>query len=225
MRRVTNLYRSSIGKKVTMALTGLVLFGFVFVHMIGNMKIYQGAEKFDSYAKFLREFGYPALGHGQLLWIARIVLVACVLLHGLSAWQLTRMSWAARSVDNRKEQDLSFSYASRFMRWGGVIVAAFVVYHILHLTVGTAHQDFSHESPYRNVVTAFRFWPVSAAYFVAMVPLGLHIYHGLWSTTQTLGLQNPKILEWRRPVAATFAAVITLGNISIPLAVLVGLVR
>lgn len=225
MRRVTSLYRSSIGKKVAMAVTGLVLFGFVFVHMIGNMKIYQGAEKFDSYAKFLREFGYPALGHGQFLWIARIVLLGCVLLHAHAAWQLTRISWAARSTDNRKERDISFSYASRFMRWGGVILGAFVIYHILHLTVGTVHQDFSHESAYRNVVSAFRLWPVSLTYLVAMVPLGLHIYHGLWSTTQTLAVTNPKIVKWRRPVAAAVAAVITLGNVSIPLAVLAGLVR
>jgi succinate dehydrogenase / fumarate reductase cytochrome b subunit len=225
MRRVTSLYSSSIGKKVSMALTGLVLFGFVFVHMIGNLKLYQGAEKFDSYAKFLREFGYPALGHGQFLWIARIVLLGCVALHALAAWQVTRVSRTARSVDNRKEHDLSFSYASRFMRWGGVILAAFVVYHILHLTVGVAHQDFSHESAYRNVVSAFRIWPVSLAYLVAMVPLGMHIYHGLWSSTQTLALTNPKIVKWRRPVAAVAATVVTLGNISSPLAVLAGLVR
>ena len=109
MRRVTGLYQTSIGKKISMACTGLVLFGFVFVHMIGNLKIYQGQEKFDSYAKFLREFGYPALGHEQFLWIARIVLLGCVLLHILAATQLTLMSWSARPTKNKRKNDISFS--------------------------------------------------------------------------------------------------------------------
>ena len=222
MRRVTGLYQTSIGKKISMACTGLIMFGFVFVHMIGNMKIYQGAEKFDSYAKFLREFGYPALGHEQLLWIARIVLLACVLLHILAATQLTLMSWSARPTKNKRTNDISFSYASRTMRYGGVVVALFIILHILHLTVGSVHPDFIVHSAYHNVITGFQVWWVSVGYMVAMVFLGLHLYHGLWSMTQTFGFENPRILKWRRPVAATLAAVIALGNISIPLAVLAG---
>jgi succinate dehydrogenase / fumarate reductase cytochrome b subunit len=225
MRRVTSLYQTSIGKKISMALTGAVLFGFVLVHMIGNLKIYQGQEKYDAYAKFLREFGYPALGHEQLLWIARIVLLACVGLHILAAYQLTRMSWAARPVKNRKNNDISFSYASRTMRYGGVIVGLFVVYHILHFTTGNVHPDFVVHEVYRNVIAGFRVWWVSLGYIVAMVFLGLHLYHGLWSVTQTLGAANPRILKWRRPVAAATAAIIVLGNVSIPLAVLAGVVR
>ena len=225
MRRVTSLYQTSIGKKISMACTGFVLFGFTFVHMIGNLKIYQGAEKFDSYAKFLREFGYPALGHEQFLWIARIVLLGCVLLHMLAATQLTLMSWSARPTKNKRKNDISFSYASRTMRYGGVIVGLFVVFHILHLTVGNLHPDFQYHEAYHNVVTGFQVWWVSAFYIVAMIFLGLHLYHGLWSVTQTFGVENPKILKWRRPVAATIAAIIALGNISIPLAVLAGVVR
>jgi len=225
MRRVTSLYQTSIGKKISMACTGLVLFGFAFVHMIGNMKIYFGPEKFDSYAKFLREFGYPVLGHEQFLWIARIFLLGCVLLHILAATQLTLMSWSARPTKNKRKNDISFTYASRTMRYGGVIVALFVIYHIMHLTVGSAHPDFVVHAAYHNVVTGFQVWWVSLGYMVAMVFLGLHLYHGLWSMTQTFGFENPKILKCRRPVAAALAVIVALGNISIPLAVLAGIVR
>jgi succinate dehydrogenase / fumarate reductase cytochrome b subunit len=225
MRRVTGLYQTSIGKKISMACTGLILFGFVFVHMVGNLKIYFGQEKFDAYAKFLREFGYPALGHEQFLWIARTVLLGAVLLHILAATQLTLMSWSARPTKNKKRNDISFSYASRTMRYGGVIVGLFVVYHILHLTVGAAHPDFVVHSAYHNVVAGFQIWWVSAIYIATMVFLGLHLYHGLWSMTQTFGFENPRILKWRRPVAAALAAIVALGNISIPLAVLAGVVR
>jgi len=225
MRRVTSLYQTSIGKKISMACTGFVLFGFAFVHMIGNMKIYQGQEKFDSYAAFLRDFGYPALGHEQFLWIARVVLLGCVLLHILAATQLTLMSWSARPEKNKRKNDISFTYASRTMRYGGVIVGLFVVFHIMHLTVGNAHPNFKYHEAYHNVVSGFQVWWVSGFYIVAMVFLGLHLYHGLWSITQTFGVENPKILKWRRPVAAVIAAIIALGNISIPLAVLAGVVR
>jgi succinate dehydrogenase / fumarate reductase cytochrome b subunit len=225
MRRARHLYQSSVGKKILMATTGIVLVGFVFVHMLGNLKIYQGAEKYDHYAEFLRTVGYPALGHGQLLWIARLVLLACVGVHIYSATDLYLRSRRARSVGYKKFDDLSFSYASRTMRWGGVLVVAFVVYHLLHLTFGTAHPDFVAGSAYSNVVSGFRQWPVSLAYIAAMIPLGLHIYHGMWSTTQTLSIQAEPLKTWRRPFAAALALLIVIGNISIPVAVLTGLVR
>jgi len=225
MPRVSSLYRSSVGKKIVMALTGALLWGFVIVHMIGNLKVYFGAEKFDAYAKFLREFGYPLFAHEQFLWIARLVLLGAVGLHVLSALQLTRMSWQARPVGYKRSNDVSFSYASRTMRWGGVILAAFVLFHMLHLTTGDLHPGFSHESAYRNVVTAFSAWPVSVAYILCMIPLGLHMYHGLWSLTQTLALEPPWVRGWRRPVSAAIALIVVIGNVSIPLAVLLGVVR
>ncbi len=225
MRRATSLYQTSIGKKILMALSGALLFGFVIAHMAGNLKIYQGAEKYDAYAQFLHEVGYPIFGPGQLLWVARIGLLAAVMAHVVSAIQVTRLSHAARKHGYKKRDDLSFSYASRTMRWGGVIITAFIVYHLLHLTVGSVHPEFSHESVYRNVVSGFSAWPASVAYVLAMLPLGFHIYHGLWSATQTLALQNPKIKKWRRPFAAAVALAIVIGNISIPLAVLTGIVR
>jgi len=206
-------------------LTGAMLFGFVFVHMVGNLKIYQGAAKFDAYAHFLREVGYPALGHGQLLWIARIVLLGCVAVHLVAALQLTLTSWKARRKGYVRRNDLSFSYASRTMRWGGVVVLAFVVFHVLHLTTGTVHPGFSLESPYLNVITAFSFWPAALAYILAMAPLCLHIYHGMWSVTQSLSLQHPSITRWRRLAAGFVAGAIFLGNVSVPFSIWLGWVR
>ncbi len=225
MRRVTSLYRSSVGKKIVMALTGIVFVLFVIAHMIGNLKMFLGEEHFNAYARFLREVGAPAFGHGQLLWIARIVLLASVGLHALAAWQLTRQSWAARTVKYTKNDDLSFSYASRTMRWGGVILAAFVVYHLLHFTTGTLHPHFDESSPYRNVVTGFQSIPVVVAYVVALSMLCLHLYHGIWSATQTLALTNPRVVRWRRPVAAVVAAAICLGFLAVPVGVLAGILR
>jgi succinate dehydrogenase / fumarate reductase cytochrome b subunit len=222
---VFSLYESTVGKKVTMAATGILLVGFVVVHMLGNLKIYQGPEKFDAYAEFLRELGHPVLGHGQLLWILRLGLLAAVGVHLLAATQLTLLGWRARTTRYARNESLCFSYASRTMRWGGVIVAGFVVYHLLHLTVGSVHPEFEHGSVYHNVVSGFRVWPVSVAYVLCMFPIGLHLYHGLWSLTQTLGIEHPGVRQWRRPLAAAVAIAVALGNISIPVCVLAGLVR
>ena len=208
-----------------MALTGVLLFGFVIAHMLGNLKIYQGPDKFDAYAVFLRELGSPLFGNGQLLWIMRIGLLVGVAVHLEAALRLSRMSRKARTTGYRSVEHLSFSYASRTMRWGGVIVAGFVVYHLLHLTLGSVHPDFQHGSIYHNVVTGFRIWPVSLAYVLCMLPLGLHIYHGLWSVTQTLALDHPLIRRVRRPLAAAVALVVVLGKISIPISVLTGILR
>jgi succinate dehydrogenase / fumarate reductase cytochrome b subunit len=225
MAAVTHFYRSTVGKKIVMAVTGAILFAFVLVHMVGNLKIFQGAEKFDAYAAFLRDFGYPALGHEQFLWIARIALLVLAGLHILSAAQLYLISKKARKTGYKIKDDLSFSYASRTMRWGGITLLLFIVFHILHLTTGTAHPDFVHGAAYDNVVIGFSYWYVSAFYALCMIPLGLHIYHGLWSATQTLALQHPTIKKWRRPFAVGVAILIAACNISIPVAVFAGLIR
>jgi len=225
MQSATTLYRSSVGKKVLMAVTGIVFYLFVIGHMIGNLKVYLGPEKYNHYAAFLRTFLSGALGETGFLWIARVVLLACVSVHILMAWQLTRVSWAARDVKYAKNDDVSFSYASSTMRWGGVILAAFVLYHILHLTTGTVHSGFVPHDVYHNVVTGFSVWWASLAYVVAMIPLGFHMYHGLWSMTQTLAIDNPKIVRWRRPFSAVVALVVVAGNIPIAVAVLAGFVQ
>jgi len=225
MRRARNLYQSTAGKKIGMAVTGSLLFLFVLAHMLGNLKIYMGAEAFNDYARFLREVGHPALPHGAALWIFRLVLLAAVGIHVTAAAQLWLISRRARRVGYKLNENLSFSYASSTMRWGGVVLALFVVYHLLHLTLGVVHPGFEHGAAYANVVSGFRAWPVSAFYIACMLPLGLHVYHGLWSATQTLALQHPVVKKWRRPVALGLSGLIVAGNVSIPLAVLSGLVR
>ncbi len=219
-----NLYRSAVGKKVLMALTGLMLFGFVLGHMVGNLKIYQGPEKLNAYAEWLREVGSPAVPHGGVLWIARIGLLAAVGIHILSAWQLTRMSRKARPHDYAKLESVQLTYASRTMRWGGVIVALFVVYHLMHLTWGSLHSDFIPGDAYHNVVAGFQVLPISLFYIVAQVALALHLNHGLWSLFQSLGWNHPSINPWRRRLAGAFAAIVFIGNVSFPIAVLTGLV-
>ena len=225
MRRAINLYQSSVGKKVAMALSGIVLFGFTVGHLAGNLKVYQGAEKYNAYAESLREVGKPFFGHGQFIWAFRAILLACLLLHIYSALKLTLQNNSARSQRYKKGNDLAFSYASRTMRWGGVILLAFIIYHLLHLTIGTAHHDFERASPYHNLVSAFQIPLISIAYIVAMLPLGAHIYHGLWSATQTLALRHPKVQQYRRPLTAAIALAIVVGNCSMPIAVLAGIIK
>jgi succinate dehydrogenase / fumarate reductase, cytochrome b subunit len=225
MARAYSMWGSTVGKKIAMAVSGLVLIGFVVGHMIGNLKVYQGPEAFNHYAEGLRLFGAPFFGTNQALWIVRVVLLVAVLVHIVAAVQLTLHSRKARSVGYRKyDNDLVFSYASRTMVWGGVIILLFIVYHILHLTIGNVHPDFIPGNAYHNFVAGFRSVPVSAAYIVAMIPLGFHLYHGFWSMLQTRGANNPQYNRFRRPVAAGLAILVVLGNISFPVAVLAGLV-
>lgn len=208
-----------------MAATGTLLVLFVLGHMAGNLKAYQGAEKFNAYAEFLREFGAPVLGHGQLLWIARVALLAAVIVHIVAATQLYRLSRLARPVGYKKTPHEELTYASRTMRWGGVIILLFIVYHILHLTTGTAHADFLAGDAYRNLVVGFQAWPVSVAYIVAVIALGLHLYHGVWSGFQTMGWDNPRYARHRRSIAGAIALVVVVGNLSFPIAVLTGVLR
>lgn len=231
VRVVTGLrgfWASTVGKKAVMAVTGFVLFGFVVMHMVGNLKVYYGPEKFNAYAEFLRTMGAPILAHAQALWAFRIVLLVAVVLHIVSAYQLTRISWAARPVAYKRKEPIQAGYASRTMRWGGVIIALFVIYHILNFTtgdIGYAPGQFNQHDVYRNVVLGFSIWWISLSYIAAMVALGLHMYHGVWSMFQTLGLNNPRLNALWRTVAIVFTLAVVIGNVSIPLAVLTGLVR
>jgi succinate dehydrogenase / fumarate reductase cytochrome b subunit len=172
--------------------------------------------------------GAPLAGHEQLLWLARLILLAAVALHITAAVQLTWMSRAARPIAYRRRDHVEATYAARTMRWGGFILALFVVYHIFHFTLGKVGYDpgqFQPLSVYRNVVNGFRVWYVSAFYVAAMTALGLHLYHGIWSTFQTLGVEDIKGSGFYRGLAGVVALSVTLGNISIPVAVLAGLVR
>ncbi len=217
-----SIWSSSVGKKILMALSGVVLYGFVFGHMVGNLKVYQGREAFNHYAEGLRTIGAPFFGYGQLLWIVRAILLVALLIHLAAVVQLTRQSKAARKHSYKKFDGLEFSYASRTMLWGGVLILAYVVYHLLHLTFGSVHPSFIPGDAYNNFVVGFQQVPASAAYIVAMIPLGLHLYHGFWSMLQTLGANNQKYNRLRRPAALSLALLVVLLNISFPVAVLLG---
>ncbi|HEX5717579.1 MAG TPA: succinate dehydrogenase cytochrome b subunit [Thermoanaerobaculia bacterium] len=223
-----DLTRSAVGKKAVMAVTGIILFGFVFVHMVGNLKVYTGAEHMNAYGDFLRQVGAPALPPNGLLWLARLVLLASVGLHIWAAWSLTRMAKAARPSRYEHKEKNHTNYASRTMRWGGVIVLLFIIYHILHFTTGTVLPGFEAHRPYENLVRGFTgtLGTISAVfYIVANIALGMHLYHGIWSIFQSLGWSHPRFNPWRSWLAHGFAWLITLGNISFPLAVMTGLVR
>jgi succinate dehydrogenase / fumarate reductase cytochrome b subunit len=225
MAAALSIYRSSLGKKFVMAVTGIILFGFVFAHMVGNLKIYTGEEHFIEYAHFLRVVGGPVFGDSQLLWILRLVLIVSVGLHITAAYQLTRMSQRSRPVSYTRRRDVQATYASRTMRWGGVIILLFVIYHLLHFTFGTAHSDFQRDNVYHNVISGFQVWYVSLFYILAMLALGLHLRHGLWSMFQSLGLNNKRWNGLLRGFATTFAVLVVVGNASIPVAVLLGFLK
>jgi succinate dehydrogenase / fumarate reductase cytochrome b subunit len=221
----SELTRPAVGKKAVMAVTGVILFAFVLGHFAGNLKLYQGPRALNDYAAFLRSAGSPELPAGALLWTFRVVLLASLALHVWAAWELTRLSRAARPVAYVAGTRVHTTYASRTMRWGGVIILLFVIYHLLHFTWGTVHPSFVPGDVYHNVVTGFHVWWVAAFYIAAQVALGFHLYHGLWSMFQSLGLNHPRFNRWRNGFAHAFAWIISVGNISFPLAVLSGLVR
>jgi succinate dehydrogenase / fumarate reductase, cytochrome b subunit len=211
-------YTSTTGKKAAMAVSGCILFLFVVGHLIGNLQIYEGPEKLNRYAVLLRSM--PAL-----LWGVRTVLLAMVLLHIWSSVQLAGRNIAARPVGYRMKKATGSSYASRTMYWSGPIILAFVIYHLLDFTFGQVNPHFQPGNVYGNVVASFQLIPVSAFYIIAMLLLCLHLYHGLWSMFQSLGIAHPRYTPMLRQGAAVVAILIAVGNISIPLAVLSGWVK
>jgi succinate dehydrogenase / fumarate reductase cytochrome b subunit len=220
MTRLAAFLGSSIGKKIVMACTGVVLFGFVVGHMLGNLQVYLGPEAMNAYAVFLRE-----LLHGSGLWIVRGVLLGCVGLHVWAATSLTLANRAARPVGYRSQRWNESTYASRTMRWSGVILLLFVVYHLMHFTIGNAHPSFDEGNVYRNFVVGFRQPLASGFYILAMLCLGLHLYHGVWSMLQTLGLSHPRYDHLRHAFATLITVVVVTGNISFPLAVMTGVLE
>jgi succinate dehydrogenase / fumarate reductase cytochrome b subunit len=222
MRRVATLYRSSVGKKVLMAVTGAILFVWILGHLEGNLKIFEGPDRYNAYAEGLRSFGAPFFGPSQFLWLVRVVLLFCVFVHMLSALQLTLRARAARPIVYQQTPHLEDTYASRTMRWGGIILLLYVIFHLMDLTWGTANPDFIPGNVYHNVVASFSRWPVAGVYVIAMAALALHLYHGVVSALQTLGANHPKFNKLRRSIAAVIAVAIFVGFTSIPVAVLTG---
>ena len=216
-------YRSAVGKKWVMALTGIAIMGFVFFHALGNLKVYMGAEDFNHYGEWLRELLVPFVPRTVALWLMRVGLITAFVFHIHAAFSLTRMNARARAGGYQQSRDWqAANAASRSMRWTGVVIGLFVVFHLADLTWGTANPDFVRGDVYRNFVATFSRPPVAIIYIVANIALGLHLFHGAWSMFQSLGLNNPRWNSWRRSFALGFAALITAMNVMFPISVMTG---
>ncbi len=222
-----DLYSTSVGKKYVMAITGIIGLGFVFSHMVGNLKMFFGPEDFDHYAEFLRELLVPIAPRTVVLWLMRLMLIGAILLHLHAAYSLTVMNRKARPVKYQSERDyVAANFASRTMRWTGIIFLVFLIWHLLDLTAGTLNGgDFVRGAVYYNVDNSLSRWPVAILYIVGNLALGVHLFHGVWSLFQSMGWSNPRFNKWRRAIAAGFAGVIVVGNLAFPIAVLAGIVE
>ncbi len=215
--RTYGLLSTTNGKKAVMAVSGVVLYGFVLVHMAGNLQIFLGPAVFNHYAESLKAMA-------PVLWGARIVLLTAVLAHIISAVALYRIKRAARPIGYIKWKAQTSSYASRTMYMSGPILAAFIVYHLLHFTVGVGGTAYDALDPYRNVVMGFSMPVIAGFYILSMGLLCLHLYHGVWSGFQSVGISHPKYTPLLRVFAKIFALVVFLGFVSVPIGVLTGLV-
>ena len=222
---VLGFYRTTVGKKVVMAITGLIWVGYVIVHMFGNLKLFEGPETINAWGVFLREVGGPVFRNGSVLWAFRLVLIAALVLHVLAAFQISKLDLDSRPVSYSVRRDVQASFASRTMRWGGVAILLFIIYHLLHMTTGTVHPDFREGDIYHNLVTGLRVPLVALVYIAAMLALGLHLYHGVWSMFQTVGLNDERRTRLLRGLATVVAVGVAAGFVSLPLAILLGLVR
>jgi len=218
--------RSSLALKILMAVTGLVLVGFLYAHMIGNLKIFFGAETFDHYAHWLRTIGTPLLPQDWFLWIQRGGLTFAVTAHIVAATILARRARKARPVRYVHRPKVQGSYAARTMRWGGVIILLFVIYHILDLTTGTLNPNGAAGQPYANVTADFTpdRWYVTVVYTLSIVAVGFHLRHGLFSAVRTLGQRTARGERIARAAALLLSVVLVVGYLSVPFAVLTGLV-
>ena len=214
---VARFWNSSVGKKAVMAVTGLLMIGFVISHMLANLQVFAGPLKINEYAAALRRLG-------PLLWIARGGLLVALVLHVVVAYQLTRRRQIARPEGYAHQDPQVSTFAARTIRWGGVLLLVFIVLHLLHFTFGTIHPAFDAKDVYGNVVAGFQVWWVALLYLVAMVGLGLHLYHGTWSSMRTLGLTRPSGHPLKRRIGAILAWVIYLGFSIVPIAVFARLI-
>ncbi|MFO8075736.1 MAG: succinate dehydrogenase cytochrome b subunit [Egibacteraceae bacterium] len=221
---IAEFYGSALGKKYAMAITGIVLLAYVVVHMIGNLKLYQGPEDINAYAEWLRQIAYPALPEEGGLWIFRVVLGGSVLIHIHAAFALWLDNRRKRPAKYEKRDYVAVNFANRTMRWTGIIIALFIVFHIADLTLGATNPAFDKGDVYSNVVASFSNPLIAGIYIVANLALGFHIFHGAWSLFQTMGWNNRRFNHWRRYLAVALAVVVVVGNVSFPLAVLTGVV-
>lgn len=232
-----DLYSTAVGKKYVMGATGIMMMGFVVFHMIGNLKMYLGAAHLNEYAHFLENLLVPIAPEGVVLWILRGGLITALALHLHAAYSLTVLNRKARPVKYQSARDYQIAnFASRTMRLSGLVILAFIIWHLLDLTFGVvntatgaktmvgAHGEEHVKDVYNAVVYSFQRTPVALFYVLANVLLGLHLFHGAWSIFQSFGWNNPRFNKWRRAFATGFAAVVVIGNVSFPIAVMAGIV-
>jgi succinate dehydrogenase / fumarate reductase, cytochrome b subunit len=220
------LYRSALGKKYVMAITGIIGLGYVFAHMVGNLKVYTGAEDFNKYADFLRSgLLVPIVPETIALNLMRTVLVLALIGHVVAAYQLTVMNKKARPERYQARREyVAADFAARTMRWTGVLVLLFLAYHLADLTWGWVNPAESGATPYEKLVASFQVPAVAIFYLVANLALGIHLYHGVWSLFQSMGWNNRRFNHWRRLFAVAFTLVVVVGNLSFPIAVQLGIV-
>ena len=222
------IYRSYVGRKWVMAITGIILLGYIAAHLVGNLKVYFGPAEINEYGEALRELGGHLAPRTHVLWVLRIGLIAAFVLHIHAAYSLAVTSNFTRGPEKYSRRDYAAAdYASRTMRWTGTSVLLFVLWHLADLTWGIepfAGSGWERGEIYANLIASFERIPVAALYIVANIARAAHIYHGTWSLFQSMGWSNPRFNAWRQYAAAGFAALVLVGNLSFPIAVLTGLV-
>ena len=215
--RPAQIWNSTVGKKIVMALTGAIGVGYLVAHVSGNLLVFAGPEKINAYAALLKS-------NPGLLWTARTILIVAVLLHIIAAYQLARMSQKSRPISYKRWRAVGSDFASRTMRWTGPLIGLFIVYHLLHFTLGTVHPNFDERNVYHNIISGFQVWYVSAIYIIAMLALSLHLYHGTWSMFESVGINHLKYNRLIRVLATVVTVIVVVGFISIPVAVLLGFI-
>ena len=231
---LADFYGTAVGKKYVMAITGIIGILFVVGHMIGNLKMYLGVVRedgqdvydIDVYGEFLRDIFVPILPRTYFLWILRVGLLLALVLHVHAAYTLTVLNRKARAVKYQSTRDYQVAnFASRSMRWTGIIVLLFIIWHLADLTAGWVTPDFVRGEVYRNIDNSLSRVPVAILYIVANIALGIHLFHGTWSLFQSMGWNNPRFNQWRRYLATGLATIVVVGNVSFPIAVLAGVIE
>lgn len=215
---------NSVFKKAVMAISGIILVLYLIAHMIGNLKAFSGAEEFNHYSHWLRTLGNPALPGATALWLIRIILLVAVIAHIWAAVSLWRQAKRARPERYVTKKAVAQSYASRTMRWGGVIILAFVIFHILDLTLGAVNSEGRDAEPFDRMLASFQNPVVTIFYAVSVILVGMHLRHGIWSATQTLGQSNRRRELTVNYAATAIATVLTVGFLLTPFAILFGLI-
>jgi len=212
--RTPSFWSSTVGKKIVMAVSGLIMVGFVILHMAGNLQLFESSERLNTYSAFLHG---PA---NEVLWIVRVVLLIAVIAHVVAAYQLTVLDRAARPVPYAKRELQAATIGSRTMRVGGIVLAVFIVLHVMHFTTLTLQPaPLTVGDVYGNVIASFQIWWVTVLYVIAMIALGLHLYHGAWSSMRTLGFERGRLDPFHRPVAIALALIVWAGFTLVPVAV------